>query len=279
MAIRTIFTMLSAAGGLGSAYLADGAVTTDKLANDAVTSGKIADDAVGADAIASGAVGAGELAANAVTEGKIADGAVSGAKLADGASSQYYAVVAVTTDIDVTLNGAPNAPYGVSLGVGSLVLVLGQTDTSENGIYEVDTVGTGSDGVWSRPGSRDAAGELPEGLLVYDRNSDKLYKLTTAPTTLGTDPVIFEEQEEGLSVANGGEPEAVGTGDGSTLTFDLARANPVFVAVMVEGIMQSDAIFSVSGTGGAGGVGRITFSSGNAPPNGTQIQAIALYRS
>lgn len=268
MALRTILSILGT-GAITGTYLANGAVDATKLADDAVTSDKLADNAVGSAAIA----------ANAITEAKIASGAVSAGKLADGASSLYYATVSVVTDIDVTLNGAPDAPYGVTLGVGSRVLCIGQTDTSENGIYAVTTVGTGSDGVWARPSSRDTAAEMPEGLLVYDRNTDKIYKLVTAAATLDTDPVIFEEQQEGLTSGNGGEPEVVGTGDGTNLNFDLGAASPAFVAVIVNGIVQAPGTYSVSATGGTGGVAQLQFGSGNAPASGAVVEAITLYRS
>lgn len=61
--------------------LEDGAVGTAQLANDAVTADKIAAGAVGSSEIATGAVSTDELAANAVTEAKVADGAVTPAKL------------------------------------------------------------------------------------------------------------------------------------------------------------------------------------------------------
>lgn len=268
MALRSVFTLIGT-GGITGIYLASGAVT----------SAKIADDAIDADKIADGAVGSAALASGSVTEAKIASGAVSAGKLADGASSLFYASVKVVTDIDVTLDGAPDAPYGVSLGVNDLVLVMGQTDDTENGIYAVDVVGTGDDGEWSRPTSRDQAAELPAGMLVFDQNTHQLYKLTTAPAVVGDDPVIFEVHEEGLSATNSGEPEAVGVGDGSTLNFDLLVAKPVFVAVIVDGLVQAPGTYSVAGTAGAGGVAQLQFGSGNAPANGAVIEAIVLHRS
>jgi len=268
MALRTILSLLGT-GAITGTYLADGAVGAAKLADDAVTSDKLADNAVGSAAIA----------ADAITEGKIASGAVSAAKLADGASSLYYTVVRqiVTTNVDFA--AAPNSVGGVSLNTGHLLLVSGQTDTSKNGIYQVDTVGSGSNGVWSRPAARDAAAELPLGMLIYVRASKKLFKLTTAPATINTDPVVFEEHQEGLTSGNSGEPEAVGTGDGTTLNFDLGAASPAFVAVIVNGIVQAPGTYSVSATGGTGGVAQLQFGSGNAPASGAVVEAITLYRS
>ena len=268
MALRTILSLIGA-GGITGTYLASGAVT----------SAKIADDAIDADKLADGAVGSAALASGAVTEAKIASGAVSAGKLADGASSLYYAVVKVAVDVDVTLNGAPDAPYSVSLATNDVVLCYGQTDPAENGLYKVDTVGTGGDGVWTRPTSRDSAAELPLGMLVYDQRTTNLFKLVQAATTLGTDDVIFEPHEEGVTASNSGEPEVVGTGDGTTLNFDLDVARPVFVAVFVDGVVQAPGVYSVSATGGTGGVAQLQFASGNAPASGQVIEAIVLYRN
>lgn len=46
--------------------------------------------------------------------------------------------------------GAPDTVDGVALQAGDRILVSGQSTPSQNGIYVVDTVGTGSDGAWSR---------------------------------------------------------------------------------------------------------------------------------
>jgi hypothetical protein len=278
MALRTIFTLIGLSG-ITSELIADDAVNADKLADGAVGSAALAADAVDADKLADGAVGSAALAADAVTEAKIAAGAVSAGKLADGASSLYYAVVRQIVTTNTNLAAAPNTVGGVSLNVGHLLLVAGQTDTSKNGIYQVDTVGTGSNGVWSRPASRDAANELPLGLLVYIRANKKIYKLSTAPATIDTDAVVFEEHQEGLTPGNSGEPEAVGTGDGTNLNFDLGAPSPAFVAVIVSGIVQAPGSYSVSATGGTAGVAQLQFGAGNAPASGAVVEAITLYRS
>lgn len=78
---------------LGSAALADGAVTSSKLADGGVTSGKLADGGVTSPKLADGGVTSSKLAAAAVTAAKIAndavgtnqvDGSLSGADISDG---------------------------------------------------------------------------------------------------------------------------------------------------------------------------------------------------
>lgn len=56
--------------------------------------------------------------------------------------------------------GAPNTVDGVSVAQGDRILVKSQTSAPENGIYQVDTVGTGADGSWSRVDDLDADSDI-----------------------------------------------------------------------------------------------------------------------
>jgi hypothetical protein len=237
----------------------------------------------------------GLITAGLITNTMLADNAVDASKLdetddynftgaleKDGAAlgtggSAYYAVVDAAADLDVTLpNGAPDEIYGVSLSIGSKVLCFGQTAQAENGIYAVSSVGTGGDGVWGRDTARDTAGELPEGLLVYDRNKDTLYKLVTAPTTLGTDPVKFIEHRSGLQVANSGEPVSLSGANGTKTAFDLPVSGVVAADVRVNGFPQPDSTTSISAGTGAGGVDQLVFAT--APVTGDAIEALIFFR-
>lgn len=263
MALRTILTLIGAGG---------------------ITGDLIADGAVDADAIASGAVGSAELAANAVNADKMDltdaydfDDLSVGSVAVNPAGSLYFAVVVARTTSNVSISGgAPNSLQSVSLSANDDVLLMGQSD-GENGIYNVDSVGTGSNGTFTRATERDTIAELPIGMLIYNKADERLYKVTGG--AIGSGNVVIEEHQEGLQVTGNGEPEAVGTGDGSTLNFDLDVASPVFVGVYVDGIAQDPGTFSVSATGGSGGVAQLQFGSGNAPANGAKIEAIVLYRT
>lgn len=268
MALRTVLTLIGA-GGIGSTYLADDAVTTSKIAAGAVGTSDLADDAVNADKL--------DTAANYNFTGTLQK---SGTDVAVGTGSLLYAVVAAVQATNITLSGgAPSSVQGYSVSQNDDILVIGQSTGHQNGIYNVDTVGSGSNGTWTRPSDRDAANEYPVGMLVYDKNSQKLYKLTTFAGTLGTDAMTFEEHEEGMAIG-GGEPIALGTGDGSTLTFDMPQvATIVGCAVFVDGLAQDPSLWSISAGGGAGGVDRLAFSSGNAPANGAKVEILAFTRS
>ena len=61
-----------------------------------------------------------------------------------------------TTGSNVNVSAAPNTLDSVSIVLGNRILVKDQTDPKQNGIYVVQTVGTGANGVWAR--STDADG-------------------------------------------------------------------------------------------------------------------------
>jgi hypothetical protein len=263
MALRTVLGLIGT-GGITASLLASAAVTADKIDSGAVTSAKIAAGAVGTSALA--------------------DDAVTAAKLADGAASANLATVQAvrTGNIANLASGAPNVIDGYTVQSGDLVLVMGQSTASQNGIYQVDVVGTGADGEWSRPTTRDQQAELPPGLLVISTGGDTYggaIFMLVASGTVGTDPLTFNQFQEGVQITGNGEPEAVGTGDGSTLNFDLDVADPIFVAVFVDGIQQAPGTYSVAGSAGSGGVAQLQFGSGNAPGNGANVEAIVIYRS
>jgi len=60
--------------------------------------------------------------------------------------------LATTGNVANTASGAPDTVDGVSVALNDRILVWQQTTGAQNGIYQVDTVGTGADGVWSRTG-------------------------------------------------------------------------------------------------------------------------------
>lgn len=85
-------------------------------------------------------------------------------------SSWKDGVIAVSsvfqTGPNINVNAAPNLLDGASLSAGSRVLLRHQTDQTENGIWEVVTPGTGSDGVWKRPDDYLTGERVPGGVCV-----------------------------------------------------------------------------------------------------------------
>lgn len=104
---------------------------------------------------------------------------------------------AATTGYNITLSGgAPNALDGVTLALNSRVLVKDQTDNKENGIYYVSTLGSGSNGTWTRATDADTGAELPTGSYVFvgggTANGNSAWTMVTTGTiTIGVSPIVW----------------------------------------------------------------------------------------
>ena len=119
----------------------------------------------------------------------------------------YKQAVRVITVANVTLSGgAPSTVDGVTLVAGDRILVAGQSTGSQNGLYDVATLGTGSNGTWARTADGDVTGEIQAGMIVMvtegDTYKDSQWKLTTNnPIVVGTTALVFE-QNTGLAFGN-----------------------------------------------------------------------------
>jgi hypothetical protein len=138
----------------------------------------------------------------------------------------YKQAVRVITVANVTLSGgAPTPVDGVNLSAGDRVLVTGQSTGSQNGIYQVETVGSGSNGTWIRSSDTNATGELEAGTIVMVTEgtvyADTQWKLTTNnPIVIGTTALTFEQNSAfafGNIFANG--TAVLANSVGSTVTF------------------------------------------------------------
>ena len=111
----------------------------------------------------------------------------------------YKQAVRVITLTNVTLSGgAPSTVDGVSLGLGSRILVAGQSTGSQNGVYQVSVLGTGSNGTWIRSIDTNESGELNAGTIVMvtegTEYKDTQWKLiTNDPITIGVTALVFEQ--------------------------------------------------------------------------------------
>ena len=138
----------------------------------------------------------------------------------------YKQAVRVITVANVTLSGgAPTPVDGVNLSAGDRVLVTGQSTGSQNGIYQVETVGSGSNGTWIRSVDTNATGELEAGTIVMVTEgtvyADSQWKLITDnPIVIGTTALTFEQNSAfafGNILAN--STAVLATTVGSTVTF------------------------------------------------------------
>jgi hypothetical protein len=139
----------------------------------------------------------------------------------------YKQATRVITTTNITLaGGAPSSVDGVNLTLKDRVLVTGQTNAAQNGIYKVQTPGTGSNGTWIRTKDTDQTGELLAGTIVMVTEgliyADTQWKLTTDnPIVIGVSELIFEQNSAfafGNVFANGTAVLASSVGDALTLS-------------------------------------------------------------
>jgi hypothetical protein len=160
-------------------------------------------------------------------------------------------VAATTANITNLATGAPSTLDGVTLVINDRVLVKDQSTASQNGIYQVDVVGTGADGEWSRVEDMFTGDIVERGLIVFVQQGTvaalKGYMINSAGTagahTVGTTLMTFAS----LSDANTGitlsqvvmNEVATGTIGSGNKVFTTATAFATGkLAVLLNGVRQ-----------------------------------------
>jgi hypothetical protein len=121
----------------------------------------------------------------------------------------YKQATRVVTVANVTLaGGAPVQVDGVNLNVNDRVLVTGQSTGSQNGLYYVVTVGTGSNGTWARTSDTNDTGEVEAGMIVMVTEgviyADTQWKLITDnPIVIGSTALVFTQNYSANSISGG----------------------------------------------------------------------------
>jgi hypothetical protein len=121
----------------------------------------------------------------------------------------YKQSTRVVTVVNIVLaGGAPSSVDSVSLIQGDRILVTGQTTGSQNGIYKVSVVGSGTDGTWIRTKDSDQTGEVEAGVIVMVTEgaeyADTQWKLiTNDPIVIGTTALTFTQNYSANSISAG----------------------------------------------------------------------------
>jgi hypothetical protein len=121
----------------------------------------------------------------------------------------YKQATRVVTTTNIALaGGTPSQVDGVSLVLKDRILVTGQSTASQNGIYYVTTVGSGSNGTWARSTDTNQTGELDAGTIVMVTEGvtykDTQWKLITDnPIIIGTTPLEFTQNYSANSISGG----------------------------------------------------------------------------
>lgn len=153
--------------------------------------------------------------------------------------------VAVNEPIANLTSGAPRVVDGITLAEGDRVLVYGQTTDSENGIYEVDVLGTGSNGSWVRAADANLSSRLIPGSEIFITEGTsggcKFWLTTPGPIDLGTTSLEFVG---GLNIMKGdSEPTQVLSANPIGLGRAAATATDSF---SVQNFKEVDLSFTTS---------------------------------
>jgi hypothetical protein len=200
---------------------------------------------------------------------------------------------AATTGSSITLAGsAPNTLDGVSLAANDRILVKDQSTASQNGIYIVQTLGTGANGTWVRATDADnttADTELKTGAIIPVSEgtiaADTIWMLTTnGSITIGTTGLAFSPIGGtfatptialGTAAAAGTSPKSIRS-DATIAAFDATAPTTSAVgdAAAVGSVNFAARRDHVHGREGFGNV--VAVNWGDASANGT---ATTLSRS
>ena len=147
---------------------------------------------------------------------------------------------ATTANITSLSGGAPNAVDGVTPIVGDRILVKNQSTASGNGIYNVITVGTGSNGTWTRATDMDAWSEVPAAFCFVEQGTtqaDTAWVCTADQGgTLGGTSITWTQFgaatviTAGAGLAQNGNAFDVGAGTGISVAADTVAVDTTTIA-------------------------------------------------
>jgi len=179
----------------------------------------------------------------------------------------YKQSVRVVTVSNVTLSGgAPSSVDGVTLSLNDRVLVTGQSTGSQNGLYYVTTVGTGSNGTWARSIDGNETGEIDAGMIVMVTEgttyADTQWKLTTNdPIVIGTTALTFVLNVQANSISSGTSNVVVNSN--ANVTVSSAGTANVFTVSSTGTVTSGTASVTGNITGGNLNTGAQVVATGN----------------
>lgn len=162
--------------------------------------------------------------------------------------------VATTGNIATLAGGAPSTVDGISLAVNDRILVKDQTTTAQNGIYIVQTLGTGANGTWVRAADADAIDEIASAIVSVDSGLtyggftyDNDLKTTD---TLGTTGFIWNRVlDDGYSMNIGTTAVPIGRASGSLTLAGLVLTTPTIDGIVSSAGGATNALWAATTTG------------------------------
>jgi hypothetical protein len=155
-------------------------------------------------------------------------------------SVRVFSPSTLGTSSSNTIVSAPNTVDSVSLAIGDRILLAAHMTQGYQGIWEVQTVGTGSNGVWIRPSDFDTSAEVTSGAFTFVTEGTTYgnsgWVLTTDdPITLGTTNLVWQqfsgagEYTWGTGLSNTGSTINVGAGTGISVAADTVGIDTAVV--------------------------------------------------
>ena len=197
----------------------------------------------------------------------------------------YKQTARAVTSSNITLSGGtPATVDGVSLLADDRILVNGQTDQTQNGIYYVTTLGSGSNGTWTRTGDANATGEMNSGMIIMVTEgtgfADTQWMLTTDGTiTIGTTNIVFAQTSSNAFgiVAVAGQDNLFADSVGDTLTIsagtNLALTTNASTDTLTITPSLTPSLTSVTATTFSGSGASLTALNGSNISTGTVAAA------
>lgn len=258
--------------GSNGLKVATGGISTLMLADDAVSAAKLADASVATAALQDSSVTSGKIADNAITSGKIADSAVTTAKLAGS----------ITADKLTLGNGVENSSGSliVSLDGGTLALGAGGLSVASGGITATELASNAVSAAKIASNAVETA-KIADDAVTAAKIADAAVDSARLASNAVTTVKIADANVTAAKLNFMASYETLSAGDGSATTFDASAAADatmlggaiVFRNGLAMGLVESSPSgqdqYTLSATGGSGGVLRVTF--GAAPNSGDQI--------
>lgn len=194
----------------------------------------------------------------------------------------YKQAVRVISTADVNLTGgAPTAVDGVNLNTKDRILVSGQGIGSQNGLYYVAVLGSGSDGTWARTSDSNTTGEVSAGMIVMvtegNTYADTSWKLVTDdPILIGSTSLTFlQNTGNSFSIINVvGSANVVANGTSTMVSFNSGN-NISITGNNAADTITFDVVQSPSFTGNITGNNVIIGNTLNFSNNGN----VAVYQT
>ena len=183
----------------------------------------------------------------------------------------YKQATRAVATTNVTLaGGAPAVVDGVSLAVNDRVLCTGQSTGSQNLIYVVTTVGSGSNGTWTAATDDNTTGELDAGTIVMVTEglvyADTQWKLITDnPITIGTTSLTWTQNYSANSISSG--TSNVSVASNANVTISSAGTLAVLTVSSTGTVVKGTESITGNITGGNILTGGLVSATGNITGN------------